>query len=72
VSGYLFDFARTTVVGDEPTDDQTALIVALQDAVTAGVEALRRGVPLAHIARRCEKVPAASSMRSAMASRREP
>lgn len=59
--GYLFDFARTTVVGGAATDDQTQLIDGLRDAVHAGINAARPGVPLSEIARCCQDALAASA-----------
>jgi Xaa-Pro aminopeptidase len=60
VGGYLFDFARTAVVGGAPSDAQAELIEALRGSVGAGVDALRPGVRLSEIARRCEDALAAS------------
>ena len=41
--GYFFDFARTTVVGQDPDDPQRALIEGAIAAVNAGVQALHPG-----------------------------
>ena len=41
--GYFFDFARTTVVGQDPDDAQRALIEGAIAAVDAGVQALHPG-----------------------------
>jgi Xaa-Pro aminopeptidase len=60
VDGYLFDFARTVVVGGEASAEQEALIAALREAVRAGIEALRPGAQLRDIARACEDALAAS------------
>jgi Xaa-Pro aminopeptidase len=60
VSGYWFDFARSLVVGGEPSEEQAELIGALREAVTAGIARLRPGVRLADVAQRCEDVLAAS------------
>jgi Xaa-Pro aminopeptidase len=60
VGGYLFDFARTVVVGGQASDAQQALIDALRDSVLAGVAALRPGVALADVARACEEALAGS------------
>jgi Xaa-Pro aminopeptidase len=54
VGGYLFDFARSTVVGGHATEEQADLIDALRASVTAGIEVLRPGVPLAEVVARCE------------------
>ena len=61
VDGYLFDFGRSRVVGRAPTRDQREILDAVREAVQAGTELLRPGVPLAAIARRCEEVFAASA-----------
>ena len=61
VGGYLFDFARSRVVGRAPDTAQRALLDAVRDSVAAGVEQLRPGVTLGEVARRCEEVLAASS-----------
>ena len=68
LAGYLFDLARTVVVGDEragtvgggATDEQAELIDALRASVRAGIAALRPGVALADVARACEEALAAS------------
>jgi Xaa-Pro aminopeptidase len=60
VGGYLFDFARTIVVGNEASEEQALLIDALRASVLAGIEALRPEAPLAAVARRCEHVLATS------------
>ena len=61
VGGYLFDFARTVVVGDTATSEQSELIAALRTSVLAGIEALRPGVELSEVARACEEALAASA-----------
>jgi Xaa-Pro aminopeptidase len=61
VAGYLFDFARTVVVGGEPSDEQAELIEAVRNSVQAGVDALRPGVALSDVALRCERALAASA-----------
>jgi Xaa-Pro dipeptidase len=53
IEGYLFDFGRSRVVGDEIDPAQRELLVALSDSVDAGVELLVPGTPLAEVARRC-------------------
>lgn len=60
LGGYLFDFARTKVVGDAASGEQRELIDALRAGVAAGIEALRPGVRLSEVARRCEDALAAS------------
>jgi Xaa-Pro dipeptidase len=60
IGGYMFDLARTIVVGGAPADEQTDLIDGLRESVAAGVELLRPGVPLSAVADRCERVLAAS------------
>lgn len=60
VDGYLFDFARTVVVGGAATDEQEALIDALRASVRAGIDALRPGVPLSEVAAACEAALAGS------------
>jgi Xaa-Pro aminopeptidase len=62
VGGYLFDFARSLVVGGAPTEQQAELMAAVRGAVAAGIEALRPGVPLADVAARCEEALAASAL----------
>jgi Xaa-Pro dipeptidase len=61
VGGYLFDFARTVVVGGEPTEAQRDLLDALRGAVGAGIELLRPGTPLSEVARGCEAALEASA-----------
>jgi ectoine hydrolase len=60
VGGYLFDFARTVVVGGQPSVEQAELIDSLRAAVQAGIAVLRPGVPLGDVARACEEALAAS------------
>lgn len=60
LGGYMFDFARSTVVGGAPSDEQAGLLDALCEAVAAGIALLHPGVPLADVAQRCETVLAAS------------
>jgi Xaa-Pro aminopeptidase len=55
VGGYLFDFARSIVVGDAATEDQVELISAMRTSVLAGIELLRPGTKLADVARACEQ-----------------
>ena len=61
VAGYLFDFARSIVVGDQASEEQVELIDALRASVMAGVSALRPGVPLSEIVRVCEQTLANSA-----------
>lgn len=61
IGGYLFDLARTKVVGDAATGEQRDLIDALRGAVAAGIEELRPGVRLSDVARRCEEALAGST-----------
>jgi Xaa-Pro aminopeptidase len=61
VAGYLFDFARTVVVGRAATDEQTDLIDALRACVMAGIDSLRPGVPLTEVVRACEDALATSA-----------
>jgi Xaa-Pro aminopeptidase len=61
VSGYMFDFARSVVIGADPTVEQAELLEALRTSVRAGIELLRPGTPLCDVARRCEDVLAASA-----------
>ncbi|RVX44952.1 Xaa-Pro aminopeptidase [Nonomuraea polychroma] len=56
VHGYLFDLARTWIVGTEPTTEQRRLLDAVRDSVHAGIEMLRPGRPIGEVARRCQKV----------------
>jgi Xaa-Pro aminopeptidase len=56
LGGYWFDFARSMVVGGEPTPEQAELIDALRSAVAAGIEMLAPGVRLGEVARHCEAV----------------
>lgn len=60
VAGYLFDFARTVVVGGAASEEQAALIEAMCASVQAGIDALRPGVPLSEVVRCCEGALAAS------------
>jgi len=60
VGGYLFDLARTVVVGGAASDEQAELIDAMRESVMAGVAALRPGVPLSDVAQACEEALAAS------------
>jgi Xaa-Pro dipeptidase len=60
--GYMYDFARTTVVGCDPTPDQEAMIdaaIATVEAVIARIEPGRPiGDAVAHgLAVRCEQAP---------------
>jgi Xaa-Pro aminopeptidase len=61
VGGYVFDFARSRVVGGRATPEQQQLLDAVRDSVQGGVDALRPGVTLGAVARRCESVFAASA-----------
>jgi Xaa-Pro aminopeptidase len=61
LGGYLFDFARSLVVGRPPSATQRLLLDAVRDSVRAGIAALRPGVPLGAVARRCEETLAASA-----------
>ncbi|MFI7638324.1 M24 family metallopeptidase [Nonomuraea sp. NPDC049400] len=56
VQGYLFELARTWVVGEEPTTEQRRLLDAVRDSVLAGIELLRPGRPFGEVARRCQQV----------------
>jgi Xaa-Pro aminopeptidase len=60
LGGYMFDFARSTVVGRDPSAEQSELLDALRDSVMSGIELLRPGVSLAAVARRCGRVLAGS------------
>jgi Xaa-Pro aminopeptidase len=55
VGGYLFDFARSVVVGDALTEEQVELIGAMRTSVLAGIERLRPGTRLADVARACDE-----------------
>ena len=61
LAGYLFDFARSWVVGRRPTPDQQMILDAVRDSVIAGVERLRPGVTLGEVARHCDAVLANSA-----------
>jgi Xaa-Pro dipeptidase len=61
VEGYLFDFARTVVVGRAASEEQAELMDAMRDAVQAGIATLRPGVQLKDVARACEDALAASA-----------
>jgi Xaa-Pro aminopeptidase len=61
VAGYLFDFARSVVVGTAASDEQRELIDALRESVMAGIDALRPGAPLSEVVRACEDTLAASA-----------
>jgi Xaa-Pro aminopeptidase len=60
VGGYLFDMARSVVVGGAASDEQLELIDAMRVCVRAGVDALRPGVALSDVARCCEDALAAT------------
>lgn len=55
LDGYLFDLARTCVVGVSPTDDQAVMMDAARDAVLAGIHGVAPGVPMSEIARICDR-----------------
>jgi Xaa-Pro aminopeptidase len=61
IDGYLFDFGRSRVVGQPPTQEQQEILDAVRDSVQAGIEFLRPGETLGAVARRCEEVLGASS-----------
>jgi Xaa-Pro aminopeptidase len=61
LGGYLFDFARSRVVGRPPNASQRELLDAVRDSVQAGIGALRPGVTLGAVADRCEAALASSS-----------
>jgi Xaa-Pro aminopeptidase len=61
VGGYLFDFARTKVVGDALSSEQEELIEAMRSSVAAGIDALRPGARLSEVAAHSEDALAASS-----------
>lgn len=54
LSGYVFDFARSFVVGRRATPEQVVLLKAVRDSVQAGVNALLPGATLGCVARTCE------------------
>ncbi|MEV0234442.1 M24 family metallopeptidase [Nonomuraea sp. NPDC050786] len=56
VHGYLFELARTWVVGEEPTTEQRRLLEAVRDSVLAGIDLLRPGRSFGEVARRCQQV----------------
>ncbi|GAA3240278.1 M24 family metallopeptidase [Nonomuraea helvata] len=56
VHGYLFELARTWVVGEEPTTEQRRLLDAVRDSVLAGIDLLRPGRTFGEVARRCQEV----------------
>lgn len=57
LGGYLFDFARSRVVGPPPNRSQRDLLDAVRESVRAGIAALRPGVKLGAVADRCEAAP---------------
>jgi Xaa-Pro dipeptidase len=61
IDGYLFDFGRSRVVGQLPTQEQQEILDAVRDSVHAGTELLRPGETLGAVARRCEEVLGASA-----------
>ena len=61
IDGYLFDFGRSRVVGQSPTQEQQEILDVVRDSVQAGTELLRPGEILGAVARRCEEVLGASS-----------
>jgi len=60
IDGYLFDLARSRVVGRAPDGDQQSLLDAVVDCVAAGVAAIRPGATIGAIAERCEAALLAS------------
>ena len=60
VAGYVFDFARSFVVGRAPLPEQQLLLDAVRDSVQAGIDALRPGVTLGSVAQHCEEALASS------------
>lgn len=60
VGGYLFDFARSVVVGDVASEEQLEFIGAMRASVMAGIEVLRPGVAVSEVVRACEDALAAS------------
>lgn len=61
VDGYLFDFGRSLVVGGgEGSADQRAIVDATIDSVQAGIAAIRPGVAIDEIAKRCDAALLAS------------
>jgi Xaa-Pro aminopeptidase len=61
VAGYLFDLARTVVVGGDASDEEAELIEAVRGSVQAGIDVLRPGVALSDVARCCEQALATSA-----------
>jgi Xaa-Pro dipeptidase len=61
IDGYLFDFGRSRVVGQSPTQEQQEILDAVRDGVHAGTKLLRPGETLGAVARRCEEVLGASA-----------
>ena len=55
IDGYWFDISRGRVVGQDPDDDQAALLDAARDPVLAGVGAIAPGVTFADVAHRCQE-----------------
>ena len=64
LAGYVFDFARSFIVGRPPTREQQLLLDAVQSSVQAGIERLRPGVTLGAVARVCQTALANSEYAS--------
>jgi Xaa-Pro dipeptidase len=61
LGGYLFDFARSIVIGGDPSTEQADLLDALRAAVDSGIQLLRPGARFSEVAQRCENVLAGST-----------
>jgi Xaa-Pro aminopeptidase len=66
LAGYFWDFGRTRVAGDEPTDQQRALLEASIEVVDAVCAAIRPGVTASQVYAVGERVMAESSVIAAI------
>lgn len=56
VNGYLFDLARSCVVGNSPAPDQVEVLEGVLDAVSAGVTMVRPGVRASEVYKAVQSV----------------
>lgn len=61
LAGYLFDFARSMVIGGAGSEEQIELIDAMRASVRAGIATVRPGVLLSDVVEVCEQTLASSA-----------
>lgn len=61
LAGYLFDFARSMVIGGAGSEEQIELIDAMRASVRAGIGTVRPGVLLSDVVEVCEQTLASSA-----------